>query len=66
ISTHGVPLDVSASYIKASIGASVALLGVQVSSTEFGEGLTDTVGRVAKSVSRLLSRIIKESFQGNI
>ncbi|MGC8961754.1 MAG: hydrogenase 3 maturation endopeptidase HyCI, partial [Candidatus Bathyarchaeia archaeon] len=26
ISTHGVPLDVSASYIKASIGASVALL----------------------------------------
>jgi len=66
ISTHGVPLDVSASYLKASIGASVALIGVQVSSIEFGEGLTEEVERAAKSISHTLSRILNESFRGKL
>ncbi|MEM3108777.1 MAG: hydrogenase maturation protease [Candidatus Bathyarchaeia archaeon] len=64
ISTHGLPLDVSAGYLKASTGASVALLGVQVSSTEFGEGLTGNVERAARATSRMLSRILSGLSRG--
>lgn len=63
LSTHGIPLEVSASYIKASIGASTALLGIQVSSIEFGEGLTREVEETAKSISAMLSKFLRESFK---
>lgn len=63
LSTHGIPLNVSASYIRASVGASAALLGVQVSSIGFGEGLTREVEDAAKSISAILSKLLGESFK---
>jgi hydrogenase 3 maturation protease len=61
LSTHSLPLQVSANFIQNSIGASTALLGIQVASTNFGKKLHSSVKKTADSLTSLLNEILSNS-----
>jgi hydrogenase 3 maturation protease len=58
ISTHMLPLRVFCEYITRLAGAKIALLLIQPSSTEFGEGLTPEVSSVGERVVESLLNIL--------
>ena len=58
LSTHSLPLQVSADFIQKSIGASTALLGIQVASTTFGTTLHSSVKKTADSLISLLNEVL--------
>ncbi|RLI29989.1 hydrogenase 3 maturation endopeptidase HyCI [Candidatus Bathyarchaeota archaeon] len=58
LSTHRLPLYITAEYIRRETGAKVAILAIQPASIDFGEGLTSEVKRsVSKIVAVLLEAI---------
>lgn len=60
ISTHSLPLHIFADFIRKSIHAKVALIGIQVINIDYGEGLTPDVEKGAYQVAELLKKILEK------
>jgi len=58
ISTHMLPLRVFCEYITQLAGAKIALLLIQPSNTEFGEGLTREVQEAATEIRTTLIKLL--------
>jgi hydrogenase maturation protease HycI len=56
--THALPLGVLADYLRAEVGCSVAVIGIQPSSLEFGEALSPPVERAVDEAVRLLHELL--------
>jgi len=54
LSTHSIPLDRLADYLKLELGIATRILGVQPSYTGFGDTLTPAVARALKRAARLV------------
>jgi hydrogenase 3 maturation protease len=59
ISTHTLPLNVFADYLKKEINAKIALLAVQPKNLDFGESLSLDVLDAVKSLSNMLLDVIR-------
>jgi len=57
ISTHTLPLNVFAEFVKKETGSKIKILAVQPKDLEFGEGLTDEVARTVEKLTSILIRI---------
>ena len=53
ISTHVLPLKIFCEFIAKMTGSKIALLLIQPEDTDFGEGLTEEIEKVAKKVTAL-------------
>lgn len=58
ISTHMLPLRVFCEYITKMSGGKIALLLIEPSKTDFGEGLTNKVQKTASRVTESLVRLL--------
>ena len=58
ISSHNIPLSVFGEYLRRSIGAKVALIGIQPERVEFGEGLTRRLKEAAEEVTRIFLKVL--------
>ena len=62
ISTHRLPPNLLADYIRRSTGAKVAILAIQPSEVGLGEGLSpgveEAVGRLAEDVLQVIHRVL--------
>ena len=59
VSTHSLPLTIFADFIRKSICAKVALIGVQSVNIKLGEGLTSEVEKGAQKIAEILSSVLK-------
>jgi len=59
ISTHMLPLRVFCEYITKMSGAKIALLLIEPSNTEFGEGLTLEVQEAAKEIAMTITKSLR-------
>lgn len=59
ISTHTLPLNVFADYLKQETNTQIALLAVQPKNLEFGESLSSEVSQVVKSLSDIIIGVIQ-------
>lgn len=57
VSTHTLPLSLIGNLIKQEVGCGVELLGVQPTTVEFGEGLSEPVARVKPKILDFLSTL---------
>ena len=58
ISTHTLPLNIFAEYVKQTTKAKVILLAIQPKDTSFGTGLTPELEKTSKSLAELLEKIV--------
>ncbi len=58
ISTHTLPLNVFATYLKALTGAKIALLAIQPKDRDFGEGLSSEVSKAVRFLTIILIEIL--------
>ncbi len=61
VSTHALPLRIFCDYVREVVGAKVALLCIQPKDTDFGEGMTPELEKVAESLAELLARLLGRS-----
>jgi len=57
ISTHTLPLNIFAEFVKKETGSKVKILAIQPKDLEFGEGLTDELARTAEELALILVRV---------
>ena len=57
ISTHTLPLNVFAEFVKRETGSKVKILAIQPKDLEFGEGMTDELTRTAEELTAILLRV---------
>jgi len=57
ISTHTLPLNVFAEFVKRETGSRVKILAVQPKDLEFGEGMTNELKRTSKELISILLRV---------
>jgi len=57
ISTHTLPLNIFAEFVKKETGSEVKILAIQPKDLEFGEGLTDELARSAEELTSILVRV---------
>lgn len=57
-STHTLPLNLFASYIKTQLSCSVALIGIQPAQNSVAKTLSPEVGRAVKRMARDLARLL--------
>jgi hydrogenase 3 maturation protease len=62
-STHSIPLNMLAEYLKKSTNAKIALLGIQPKSLQFGEELSQEVKAAVATVSDTLIEVLTNSLQ---
>ena len=60
ISTHTLPLNIFAEYVKQTTKAKVILLAVQPKDTSFGTGLTPELEKASKLLADLLQKIVSK------
>ena len=60
VSTHTLPLRVFCEYLETIIGAKVLLIIIQPETTDFGEGLTETVRQAAEGLAQTLADVIQQ------
>jgi len=60
-SSHIAPLPILVNMITGDAGPNIATLGIQPSSTEFGEGLTPQLQEAAEKVVEAISRALKKA-----
>jgi hydrogenase 3 maturation protease len=58
ITTHMLPLKIFCEYVKQATGAKIALLLVEPTSVEFGEGLSNEVEAATERLSKLLLELL--------
>jgi len=58
VSTHFLPLQIFCDYLTKIIGAQIVVLAIQPKDTNFGEGLTPELKKIAKYLIRILSNIL--------
>ena len=58
ISTHALPLKIFCEYLETIVGVSVGLIIVQPERTDLGDSLSDTIGKVAKSLRGVLLEVL--------
>jgi hydrogenase 3 maturation protease len=59
VSTHTLPLRVFCEYLETIIGTKVLLIIIQPETTDFGEGLTETVRQAAEGLAQALVDVIQ-------
>ena len=59
LSTHTLPLSLTAEILRGDIGARVALLGVKPERTEFGEGLSPRLQKASEEIATAILEAIK-------
>lgn len=64
VSTHTLPLSVLARYLQETVGARVALLGVQPADVGYGRGLTPEVERATASIASGISSVLARVYGG--
>ena len=57
ISTHTLPLNVFAEFVKRETGSKVQILAVQPKDLDFGEGMTNELKRTSKELISILLRV---------
>jgi len=57
ISTHTLPLNIFAEFVKKETGSKVKILAIQPKDLEFGEGLTDELTKTAEELTSILVRV---------
>ena len=62
-SSHMLPLRIFCEYVSQASKAKIGLLLIEPKDTEFGEGLTPELGAAAKSISRILLKILRDHDQ---
>ena len=63
--THGLPLTVLADYLRTEVGCSIAMIGIQPSSVDFGEALSPLVERAVAEAERLLRQLVEHGLSGS-
>lgn len=58
ISTHTLPLNIFAEYVKQTTNAKVILLAIQPKDTSFGTGLTPELEKTSRTLAELLQKIV--------
>jgi hydrogenase 3 maturation protease len=58
ITTHMLPLKIFCEYVKQATGAKIALLLIEPTSIEFGEGLSNEVEAASERLSKLLLEML--------
>ena len=61
ISTHTLPLRIFCEYLKKTTNAKIALLIIQPKDVTFGEGLTPTLKKTAKTLSNLIKILLPKN-----
>ena len=61
ISTHTLPLRIFCDYLKKTTNAKIALLIIQPKDVTFGEGLTPTLKKTAKTLSNLIKILLPKN-----
>ena len=61
LSTHTIPLSLTAEILRGGTGAKVMLLGVKPERTEFGEGLSPRLQRTSEKVAGIIIEAIREA-----
>ena len=56
--THGLALSVLADYLRAEVGCSIAILGIQPSSVEFGETLSPRIAAAVDEAAQILREFL--------
>lgn len=59
LSTHTLPLSLTAEILRGDIGARVVLLGVKPERTEFGEGLSPRLQRASEEIVAIILEAIR-------
>jgi hydrogenase 3 maturation protease len=62
-SSHMLPLGIFCEYVSQASKAKIGLLLIEPRDTEFGEGLTPELEAAAKSISRILLKILRDHNQ---
>jgi len=57
ISTHTLPLNIFAEFVKKETGSKIKILAIQPKDLEFGEGLTDELASTAEKLASILVRV---------
>jgi hydrogenase 3 maturation protease len=58
ISTHNLPLNILAEFIKRTTGAKIAVIGIQPEETEFGTKMSLEIKKAAKRISELIYELV--------
>ena len=66
LSTHALPLNVFADYLKQQTNARIALLVIQPKNIEFGEHISKEVWETLERVSQIICHLLKNSSRGDI
>ena len=61
ISTHTLPIRIFCDYLKKTTNAKIALLIIQPEDVTFGEGLTPTLNKTAKTLSNLIKTLLPKN-----
>ena len=61
LSTHTLPLSLTAEILRGDIGARVVLLGVKPERTEFGEGLSPRLQKASEEIAAIILEAIKRT-----
>jgi hydrogenase 3 maturation protease len=61
VSTHMLPLRVFCEYLETIIGTRVMLIIIQPETTDFGEGLTESVRETAERLAQTLTSVVQQS-----
>ena len=59
LSTHTLPLSLTAEILRGDIGARVVLLGVKPERTEFGEGLSPRLQKASEEIAAIILEAIR-------
>jgi len=59
LSTHTMPLSLTAEILRGNLGAEAVLLGVKPERTEFGEGLSPRLQKASKEIAAAILEAIK-------
>jgi len=61
LSTHTMPLSLTAEILRGNLGAEIVLLGVKPERTEFGEGLSPKLQKTSTEIADIILEAIKAS-----
>ena len=61
LSTHTMPLSLTAEILRGNLGAEIVLLGIKPERTEFGEGLSPRLEKASKEIADNILEAIKAS-----
>ena len=61
LSTHTMPLSLTAEILRGNLGAEIVLLGIKPERTEFGEGLSFKLQKASEEIADIILEAIKAS-----